>query len=140
MTITATVRLTERPRYSRTLPRAAKSARGARTLVRTALTAWGLDGIAGDGELVVTELVANTVEHARGHHVRVTLTRVGPGRVRIAVVDLSRTRPVRRAAGDDEVRGRGLALVEALTVSWGTDSKRWGKVVWGELAAGVVCR
>jgi anti-sigma regulatory factor (Ser/Thr protein kinase) len=101
--------------------------------VRTALIAWDLKAIAGDGELIVTELVANTVQHTKGHHIRVTVKHVGPGRVRIGVSDRSRTQPVCRAPGDDDVRGRGLALVEALTVCWGTDVKRWGKVVWAEL-------
>ncbi|RKN46669.1 ATP-binding protein [Streptomyces hoynatensis] len=136
MTSTATVRPTGQPGYSETLPCTAESARRARRLVRTALIGWGLEGIAGDGELIVTELVANAVQHTWGHHVRVIVTHLGPGRVRIGVADRCRTRPVRRAPGDDDACGRGLALLEALAVCWGTDPKRWGKVVWGELAAG----
>jgi anti-sigma regulatory factor (Ser/Thr protein kinase) len=133
MTITTTVRPTGHPGYSQTLPCKAESARTARMLVRTALAAWGLDAITGDSELVVSELVANTVQHTSCRHIRVTITRFAPGLVRIGIADKSRTPPVRRAPCDDDVRGRGLALVDMLTVRWGTDPKRWGKCVWAEL-------
>jgi hypothetical protein len=33
----------------------------------------------------------------------------------------------------DDLRGRGLALVDALSDQWGTDRLQWGKRVWAEL-------
>ncbi|WP_425576078.1 ATP-binding protein [Streptomyces axinellae] len=124
---------TGHPAYSETLPREPESARAARALVRTALAAWGLDELADDGGVVVSELVTNAVRHTRCHALRVTVARTGPGTVRIGVVDRSTVRPVLRAAGPEDTRGRGLALVAALTRRWGTDQLPWGKRVWGEL-------
>lgn len=136
MTVIVVARSSGRPGYSETLPCEAESARTARTLVSTALVAWGLDVIADDCTLVVSELVANAVQHTRCRNVRVTVTRLGADLVRIDVVDKSRAKPVRRTARDDEIPGRGLALVEALTTRWGTDLMgNWGKSVWAEWQA-----
>ncbi|MFI0899390.1 ATP-binding protein [Streptomyces sp. NPDC020983] len=123
----------DHPDYSRTLPCAAESAEDARYLVRTALRAWGLEQLADDGALVVTELVANAARHTRGRLIRVTISRPAHAQVRIDVVDRSKTRPERRHAGELAECGRGLNLVEALTARWGTDPLPFGKRVWGLL-------
>lgn len=65
MAVTATPRSTGHPGYSETLPCAAESAETARGLVRTALSACGLEHLVDDGALIVTELVANAAEHSR---------------------------------------------------------------------------
>lgn len=121
------------PDYSRTLPCAAESAEDARRLVRTALRAWELEGLADDGALVVTELVANAARHTKGRLIRVTVSRPADGQVRIDVVDRSKTRPERRHADELAECGRGLNLVEALTARWGTDPLPFGNRVWGLL-------
>lgn len=121
--------------YTRTLPRTPHSARAARELVRTALAAWGLDGLADAATVLVSELVGNAVEHTMCHHIRVTITRTSASAVRIAVVDKSHVLPVRRDPDDSTVHGRGLILVEALTDRWGTDPLPWGKRVWIELSS-----
>jgi hypothetical protein len=41
--------------------------------------------------------------------------------------------PAVRTACADATGGRGLALVEALSDSWGTDVQAGGKTVWFEL-------
>ncbi|MEU6242880.1 ATP-binding protein [Streptomyces sp. NPDC047024] len=128
-------RPTGHPGYSETLPRKPESAATARRLVRAALSAWGLDDLADDGALIASELVANAVRHARRQSVRVTVERVAPHTVRVAVADLSRTLPVPYTPRDDEEAGRGLALVGALAAKWGTKERRGGKVVWAELEA-----
>jgi hypothetical protein len=115
------------------MPCAAESAEAARGLVRTALAAWSLELLIENGSLIVTELVANAVIHTGCCSIRVLVARPAPDRVRIGVVDKSRVLPVRREPKDDDVRGRGLALVEALSLQWGTDLKRWGKCVWADL-------
>ncbi|MFD8969783.1 ATP-binding protein [Streptomyces sp. NPDC059568] len=135
MTVSATARTTGRLGYSETLPCEAESAETARRLVRTAMAAWGLEHVVEDGALVVTELVANAVNHTRGHSIRVIVARPSDHLVRVGVVDKSVALPVLRRAEDTEVGGRGLALVDALTFRWGTDIKPWGKCVWGELKA-----
>ncbi|MEU3190810.1 ATP-binding protein [Streptomyces sp. NPDC006992] len=124
------------PGYSRTLSRALSSAATARRLTYTALSCWGLDELADDAALVVSELVANAVQHARRESIRVVVERTGVRSVRVAVADFSRARPVAREVGEGDEGGRGLALVGELAVGWGVDERRWGKVVWAELEAG----
>jgi serine/threonine-protein kinase RsbW len=131
MTVTASP--TGHPAYTQTMPCSAESAATARNLVRTALAAWGLGHLAEDGALIVSELVTNSVRHTRCRYILVSVTRPPGGVVRIGVVDKCHTLPVLRAAGDHDVRGRGLAVVEAVSWRWGTDRLRWGKRVWGEL-------
>jgi anti-sigma regulatory factor (Ser/Thr protein kinase) len=135
MTVTATAHSTGHPGYTETMPCAAESAETARSLVRTALAAWSLEHLTDDGTLVVTELVANAATHTRCRLIRVTVTRLSQGLVRISVVDKSRSVPVHRTPDNGDVRGRGLVLVEALTFRWGTEIKNWGKSVWGELGS-----
>ncbi|WP_046494518.1 ATP-binding protein [Streptomyces odonnellii] len=135
MTVSATAPTDGRLGYSETLPCEAGSAAAARRLVRTALTEWGLEHVVEDGVLVVTELVANAVNHTQDSSIQVIVTRPADGHVRIGVMDRSRTMPVLRCPADTEVHGRGLALVDALAVRWGTVLKDRGKCVWGELKA-----
>ncbi|MEV8406423.1 ATP-binding protein [Streptomyces niveus] len=136
MTVTATARPTgtEHPGYTQTLPRTARSVVPARSLVRTALGAWGLEHLADTGALVVTELLSNSVNHTRTCSVRLTVTRPSETFVRIAVADNSKAIPMlRTTAGDSDETGRGLAIIDALTWRWGTDLFHEGKRVWGDL-------
>lgn len=81
--------------------------------------------------LLVTELVANAVLHARSDlHL---LVETEPGIVRLRVDDHSPGSPIVRHYGPDEVTGRGLALVELLATSWGTEPTPDGKSVWCEI-------
>ncbi|MFF9848156.1 ATP-binding protein [Streptomyces litmocidini] len=103
-------------------------------MVRTTLTVWGLESLTADATLVITELVANAVDHSRLPSIRVIVSRPSANAVRVGVVDRSRTVPTLRADSDgDRLRGRGLVLVDALTQEWGTELYRWGKQVWAEL-------
>ncbi|WNI17245.1 ATP-binding protein [Actinacidiphila sp. ITFR-21] len=123
------------PAYTQPLPCAAPSAAEARRLVRTALGVWGLDALADEAELVVSELVGNAVRHTRCRLIQVSVARPARGTVRVAVADGSYVRPVPRAQpGDEDVCGRGLVLVAALADRWGTDPLPCGKRVWAELA------
>ncbi len=121
------------PGYSETLPREPESAVLARRLVRTSCRAWGLHTLAADAAVIITELVANSVRHARRESIRVTVERPAQCRVRLGVVDFSKARPVRGTAGPEDEAGRGLVLVEALAAEWGTELLPWGKRVWAEL-------
>ncbi|MFJ1745662.1 ATP-binding protein [Streptomyces sp. NPDC088116] len=123
------------PAYSQTMPCTPESARRARLLVSAACTAWGLPGIADAAALVVSELIGNSVRHSGSLLVRVLVSLPEPGRVRVAVVDKSRTRPTPRATDDSAEDGRGLVVIDALADRWGTDLRRWGKSVWVELCA-----
>ncbi|MFI8346923.1 ATP-binding protein [Streptomyces sp. NPDC085596] len=133
MTVTTTSRPTGHPGYSETLPRRPQSAADARRLVRVASAAWGLNDLAADASLVVSELVANAVRHARRESIRVVVERTAVRAVRVAVADFSRALPVPCAPGEGEEDGRGLLLVAAVASRWGVDERRWGKVVWADL-------
>ena len=124
-----------RPGYGQAMPRQPESAGQARRLVAAALDTWGLRQLGEDSALVVTELVGNAAEHTRSSCIRVTITRLGPSRVRVAVVDRSRTRPTPRVAGPGDEGGRGLLLIESVSARWGTDLLPWGKRVWADIGA-----
>ncbi|MFJ4869604.1 ATP-binding protein [Streptomyces sp. NPDC088757] len=106
----------------------------ARRLVRAALTVWGLESLIDDATLVVTELVSNAADHSRLPSIRVLVSRPSAKRIRVGVVDRSKAVPMLRTdSNGDQLRGRGLVLVDALTEQWGTELYRWGKQVWAEL-------
>ncbi|MES4901060.1 MULTISPECIES: ATP-binding protein [unclassified Streptomyces] len=116
------------------MPAEEASARRARLLVSAALHTWDIAALVDSGVLVVDELVANVVRHTACRLLRVRVTRAGARRVRICVTDKSRTPPdTGRPLTDDTEHGRGLALVDAVSHSWGYDLHRWGKTVWAEL-------
>ncbi|MFF8963522.1 ATP-binding protein [Streptomyces globisporus] len=115
------------------MPRVSESAAAARRLVRVALAVWGLEDMADDGALIVSELVANAVQHARRESVRVIVECPAASCVRIGVVDFSRVPPSRRGPDDESEHGRGLPLVAAVAKNWGTDPLPWGKRVWAEI-------
>ncbi|MFD4766714.1 ATP-binding protein [Streptomyces niveus] len=128
----------EHPGYTQTLPCTARSVVPARSLVRTALGAWGPEHLADTGALVVTELMSNSITHTRTYSIRVTVSRPSETFVRIAVADNSKTIPMlRTATGDDDETGRGLAIIDTLTWRWGTDLLPEGKRVWGDLRSEV---
>jgi anti-sigma regulatory factor (Ser/Thr protein kinase) len=121
------------PAYTRTFPSEPESARRARLLVVVAFGTWGFDSLAETGKLVVSELVANSVEHTACRSVRVTISRLAEERVRIAVIDKDANVPMARAASEQDEDGRGLLIVAALAAAAGTDTFRWGKRVWADL-------
>jgi anti-sigma regulatory factor (Ser/Thr protein kinase) len=106
-----------------------------RRWVRTILTSWniGVDH-AEDVVLVITELVANVVDHA-ATRMTVTINR-GPGVVSVAVSDGSNLLPRLQPLSSQAARGRGLQLIDALSVRWGTTPLRPGpgKLVWAQIA------
>ncbi|MEU1696581.1 ATP-binding protein [Streptomyces hirsutus] len=104
--------------------------------MRVALAVWGLDDLADDGALIVSELVSNAVRHARRGSIRLTVDRPGAARVCIGVVDFSKVPPVPKEPDDEDDGGRGLVLVNELAVHWGTELLPWDKRVWAELQGG----
>jgi len=89
----------------------------------------GFHRLIDDVVLVVTELVTNAVIHAESSsRVAVDLRH---GRLRLEVHDESSVMPQRRHLSEDATTGRGLALVESLSASWGASpAPDGGKVVW----------
>jgi hypothetical protein len=84
--------------------------------------------------LLVTELVANALDHVQGAAGPTLEVAVSDGWLRIAVVDASPVRPVVREPGHGQPRGRGLLLVTAIADRWGSEDHRGGKIVWFELS------
>jgi anti-sigma regulatory factor (Ser/Thr protein kinase) len=115
------------------LPPVASSVPLARRLVRDVLRTWAAPQDRGDAELLVTELVANVVDHAGGDVLTLELTLAGAW-LRIAVVDGSAVRPVIRELSHSEERGRGMHLVATIAERWGAEDHNGGKRVWFELS------
>jgi anti-anti-sigma regulatory factor len=98
----------------------------ARVLVRDACTSWNLLLIADAAELVMSELASNAVRHVGGPlDVTVSARR---RYLHLTVRDRSFD-PPRPGHAD----GRGLLLVDAITVAWGCTEVEDGKVVWATL-------
>lgn len=90
--------------------------------------------VVGTAELLLSELVTNSVRHAvrpTGRLVAVGVE-LAPWRLlRVEVADASEVRPVMREADPEGEGGRGLVLVRELAADWGTYPRRHvGKVVW----------
>ncbi|GAA4967833.1 ATP-binding protein [Kineococcus glutinatus] len=83
-------------------------------------------------ELVVSELVANAVEHG-GPPVSIGVRRHGDV-LRVRVADGNPTPPVPREQGAHATSGRGVALVAHLSSGWGVEPGTGGKVVWCDVA------
>jgi anti-sigma regulatory factor (Ser/Thr protein kinase) len=116
------------------LPADLTSARQARSAVRQALAAWGMEDLSGDAELLASELVANSAEHGEGNSISLALRRhVDPdGRPSITceVTDTAPWFAPRLAPGPDAERGRGLAIIETLARSCGVRPSQAGRVSW----------
>jgi DNA-binding NarL/FixJ family response regulator len=121
-----------RDQLSLALPRDLSSVARARKFVAEALTKWGIDALAPDAMIVVSELVTNAVTHARSDcEVRLA---VDEGGVRIAVIDSGEGTPDPRPFNEDQPSGRGLHIIGALSTAWGVDDVPEGKMVWAEMS------
>ncbi len=105
----------------------------ARHLTVNVLRSWGSPHDLDDVALVVSELVANVVDHATTEPVLTLELALAGDWLRIGVVDGSALRPVLRALSQERPRGRGLQLVAAIADRWGVEEHHGGKRVWLEL-------
>ncbi len=98
-----------------------RAAAVARRLIGTRLIDWGIPDDARDAlQHIVTELATNAVQHAPADELSVSMLYV-PYSVSLTVATPGGT-PLHltaHQAADDDERGRGLALVEALATTWG---------------------
>ena len=109
------------------LPPAAASVREGRRFVTSLLETWGLDGLVETTALLTSELLTNSVLHAR---TTIRLTVVGgEGCVEVVVRDGSRQGPRRRRHARDATTGRGVELLERLATSWDVGVDDNGKSV-----------
>ncbi|WP_405948262.1 ATP-binding protein [Streptomyces prunicolor] len=112
-----------------------------RAVVRQ-LGQWGMPVAADEVELLVTELATNVVKHV-GEGVSATLILEWRGeRLRLEVHDKSQVMPSIKSPDCDQECGRGLHLLAALAVDWGTVLTAVGKAVWCEISIGTggACR
>ena len=105
----------------------------ARAWARVILPGWGLARLAGDGGLILSEFVTNSVVHASGRAVGIWLM-TDRERLVIMVGDPSPDLPVRAETPDTgQPSGRGLVIVSALAARWGAYRVPSGKIVWAML-------
>lgn len=145
------VLLSRRPRVDRLslrLPPDLSSALTARYLVSAACHEWDMPLLQNRARLVISELVANAVEHA-ATNVDVVVSRRGearrsaaPGagcRLHLAVFDRDPRAPrpclpqMTPSLAQLTTRGQGLQIVDAATEAWGHLPTRNGKMVWAVL-------
>jgi anti-sigma regulatory factor (Ser/Thr protein kinase) len=114
--------------------------------LRSVLAEWHMDAFTESAELIISELVTNAVQASTDesgnpvyHDGGMAVIRVrllsDRARLLVEVWDRAPGIPVRRYPKGIEETGRGLALVDALSLTWG-----WrhvpdpgGKCVWAEL-------
>jgi hypothetical protein len=98
------------------------------------VSSWRLEDRLDDGTLTLltTELATNALVHTETA-ATATITYLGP-RVRVEVHDGSRRLPERREAGEYDLGGRGIALIEELATDWGSRVTSSGKRTWFDLA------
>ncbi len=135
-----TVTFTVTPLSGRLAPREqdARHLADLRHLIRGRLTSWGLSHLADDAELIVSELLTNSLIHSGGTQVSLDV-RIEDDRLRIEVGDGARRRPCAPAHPCDEAEnGRGLEivhfLVQARGGAWGLGPD--GTHTWCTLAIG----
>ncbi|MEP7024892.1 MAG: SpoIIE family protein phosphatase [Actinomycetota bacterium] len=112
-----------------TLPSELTSARRARGLIRRPLTRWGLADLIPVTELLVSELVTNSVRYAQG---MIGLRLVLEGGLVAEVTDDSAALPRLRHPDNEDERGRGLQVISQFAQRWGARRTATGKVVWCE--------
>jgi PAS domain S-box-containing protein len=93
------------------------------------LATWGLEDIAFNTELLVSELVTNAIRHAHGPiQVRIILDSL----LSCEVSDGSSSAPHLRRADRYDEDGRGLMLVSQVAERWGTRHTSTGKIIWAQ--------
>jgi anti-sigma regulatory factor (Ser/Thr protein kinase) len=103
-----------------------------RRIVSAQLRYWRLDPLIEAASLGISELLANVHRHAKpDKHCSVRMT-AATDCLTVAVADNDPRLPHLRPTEPLDTAGRGLAMVEAMSDSWGTDPlpEDGGKIVW----------
>lgn len=110
-----------------------------RRIVSAHLRHWQLDALIEHASLGVTELLTNVHRHAQPDKMCTVEVELLLDRLTVSVRDNDPRFPDVSEPGDcgDEfaTSGRGLAIVEALSESWGVRPHDSGKIVWFTLQA-----
>lgn len=118
----------------REFPETLAAARSARQFVTDVLLPRENQALSRDAAIVVAELAANAVMHARSGFT-VTVSQSAAGVVRISVRDASPLRPAEQGGPLMSTPGHGLDVVSKVASSWAVEPLPGGKVVWAELPA-----
>jgi anti-sigma regulatory factor (Ser/Thr protein kinase) len=124
-------------RFTATLPATPHAPARARALLNRACAAWRLPALAPAAEVILSELCANAVVHARTT-MKIIIHRTADA-LHIVVRDADPTPPRQRslpAHGAPVDSGNGLHLVAAFAADWGTMPTTDGKAVWASLRIG----
>ncbi|MBB4893728.1 anti-sigma regulatory factor (Ser/Thr protein kinase) [Streptomyces olivoverticillatus] len=106
-----------------------------RRIVSAQLRYWHLDPLIDPAALAVTELLTNVHQHAEPEKRCTVEIDLVLDQLTVSVRDHDPRLPRIGAAGTGSTHGRGLALVAAVTSSWGVQERQdGGKVVWFTLA------
>jgi anti-sigma regulatory factor (Ser/Thr protein kinase) len=114
--------------YELTLAPTVDSVGAGRRLVVEALSDWDLDGLIYTASLLTSEVITNSILHARTAIV-LTVERSGTDTVTISVHDGSALLPRRRHHAGDATTGRGLELLDRLSQSWRMQKDGDGKTL-----------
>ncbi|MCQ8769770.1 ATP-binding protein [Streptomyces telluris] len=110
----------------------------ARDFADKSLLAWGLDALADDVRLCVSELATNAVVHGMDDDFLVRLI-ADDQYLHLEVHDEQPLWPEWRSSTRTMTSGRGLHLVAALSVGWGVEPGRpSGKIVWSRFRIAAV--
>lgn len=124
-------------RFTAILPATPQAPAQGRALLNRACQAWQLADLAQAAEVILSELCANVVVHARTS-MRIIISRT-PTALHIVVHDADPTPPQQRSlppGGAPVHSGNGLHLVAAFATDWGTMPTADGKAVWASLHIG----
>ena len=109
-----------------------ESVRAARNFVRDHLTEWGYLAAADDASLIADELASNAIAAAPDSPFWLTLW-IANGWPMLEVADCSPEPPLLRSVDSLSESGRGLCIVDALSVAWDSYPISGGKVIWVQL-------
>ncbi|MFJ2349609.1 ATP-binding protein [Streptomyces antimycoticus] len=106
------------------LPEAdARRVKEMRYLMKACLEHWGLVAMSDDVLLAASELVTNAILHSHGTEITLSIGLQGDDLLRVSVHDETPWLPVIRRVDGDSESGRGLQLVEWMTIAhngaWG---------------------
>jgi anti-sigma regulatory factor (Ser/Thr protein kinase) len=105
----------------------------ARSWVRMALTAHGLEDYTYTASQIMSELVTNSVQHADSHLIGIVCELDDDGTLILGVIDDDQRPPVMLDASEDDECGRGIALIDAMADEWGCELSGAGKLVYARL-------
>ncbi|MFJ6567582.1 ATP-binding protein [Streptomyces sp. NPDC091292] len=107
-----------------------------RRIISAQLRHWHLDALIDEAALGVTELLTNVHRHAQPDKTCTVEIELLLDRLTVSVYDHDPRLPEVRAAEASATCGRGLAMVAAVSESWGVRPRgTTGKVVWFTLPA-----